>query len=50
MKILKRIIFLFLLIFASAVLIIPGAVWWILTGKDIVSPIMDRIVTKLIDL
>lgn len=46
MKILKRLIMVFLLLSAGMSLVLPAAIWWVLTGKDFLSPIMDGIVLK----
>jgi hypothetical protein len=46
MKILKRLRFVVILFLTGGLLVFPAAIWWILTGKDILSSTMDKIVIK----
>ena len=46
MKILKRLRFILILGLTGGLLVLPAAIWWILSGKDILSSTMDKIVIK----
>lgn len=49
MKILKRLFFILLLFGTAIILFLPSGMWWIITGKDLISPLMDKIVIKYWD-